>query len=545
MSLWSADNVLWGLLYSLVGVRALHVVIETRSFLIVPLALGTVLLLVQRRRASAVSLSVLALPVLLISLYALTPARRRVELAACGVGSLAALALDSDDDDGVDHDRGSRRLRNVLTCAAVLACGAAFFVTFGRDFRASTALLQSCVVVLAQLFTSRLLRSFSDSFSRAELVCLSQMLSIVLVRAAYFSMRAAAELDDASRDAYWSSASVRVESLLYAVAVGMFLIVIGCVPLLSYVERLRQQRLRLRRRRAHRRWLETALLALAAVYVAFVLLGVITPPTSRVMRVNCWLWTLENVLAERHRLLLFTWVVLVLLAMAAPREASWVPLTVRRKYFHIIALVALVPPALLRSGPEATAGLLTSASSSALGRLASGVALAALCALELARFGKVAPAVESFMRSFTDERDGGQLIITHIYLLIGCAAPLWIDNRFDLHPMAAFTGLLIVGIGDAAASAVGSYAGRTKWPGAAPKSIEGTLGCFVATMLSALVLHTVQVHRGLPHIDGAEQWLRFAAATATVCTMEAFMRDVDNLMLPIAYLLALFAFGCI
>jgi dolichol kinase len=358
------------------------------------------------------------------------------------------------------------------------------------------------------------------------------------------SARAAAELDVAARDAYWSSAAVRVECLLYAVAVGMFLIVVGCVPLLSYVQRLRLAR-RARRARRRSQWRESAVLALAAAYAVFILLGVITPPTSRVMRVNCWLWTLENVLAERHRLLLLTWLALVLLALAAPRRATWVPLTVRRKYFHLIALVALVPPALLRSGPEATAGLLTAASSSALGRLASGVALAALCALELARFGKVAPAVESFMRSFTDARDSGQLIITHIYLLIGCAAPLWIDNRFDLHPMAAFTGLLIVGIGDAAASAVGSYAGRTKWPGAASKSVEGTLACFAATMLAALALHAVQLHRGLPHIDGADQWLRFAAATALVCIMEAYMRDVDNLMLPIAYLLALFAFGCI
>jgi dolichol kinase len=529
----SVENALWGVLYALIGARALSVVIETRSFLVIPLSLATVLLLVRARRRE--SLSVLALPVLLISLYALAPAHRRVELAACGVGSLAALALDAEQ---------QASLRSALTALAVLACAGMFFVACGRDYDATTALVQSGVVLLAHGGTLRLLRTVGDSFSRAELVCLSQMLSIVLVRAGYLSARAAAELDVAARDAYWSSAAVRVECLLYAVAVGMFLIVVGCVPLLSYVQRLRLAR-RARRARRRSQWRESAVLALAAAYAVFILLGVITPPTSRVMRVNCWLWTLENVLAERHRLLLLTWLALVLLALAAPRRATWVPLTVRRKYFHLIALVALVPPALLRSGPEATAGLLTAASSSALGRLASGVALAALCALELARFGKVAPAVESFMRSFTDARDSGQLIITHIYLLIGCAAPLWIDNRFDLHPMAAFTGLLIVGIGDAAASAVGSYAGRTKWPGAASKSVEGTLACFAATMLAALALHAVQLHRGLPHIDGADQWLRFAAATALVCIMEAYMRDVDNLMLPIAYLLALFAFGCI
>jgi hypothetical protein len=32
------------------------------------------------------------------------------------------------------------------------------------------------------------------------------------------------------------------------------------------------------------------------------------------------------------------------------------------------------------------------------------------------------------------------------------------------HPMAAFTGVLIIGVGDAVASAVGSYYGTLKWP---------------------------------------------------------------------------------
>ena len=64
-------------------------------------------------------------------------------------------------------------------------------------------------------------------------------------------------------------------------------------------------------------------------------------------------------------------------------------------------------------------------------------------------------------------------------------------------------------------------------------------------MLAAAALHAVQLHRGLPHIDSPAQWLRFAGATALVSVMEAYMRDVDNLILPVAYLLALFAFGCV
>jgi dolichol kinase len=30
------------------------------------------------------------------------------------------------------------------------------------------------------------------------------------------------------------------------------------------------------------------------------------------------------------------------------------------------------------------------------------------------------------MRTFIDERDAGSLILTHLYLLVGCAAPVWL-----------------------------------------------------------------------------------------------------------------------
>lgn len=32
---------------------------------------------------------------------------------------------------------------------------------------------------------------------------------------------------------------------------------------------------------------------------------------------------------------------------------------------------------------------------------------------------------DSFFTSFTDYRDSGPLIMSHIYLLVGCALPIW------------------------------------------------------------------------------------------------------------------------
>jgi dolichol kinase len=148
------------------------------------------------------------------------------------------------------------------------------------------------------------------------------------------------------------------------------------------------------------------------------------------------------------------------------------------------------------------------------------------------------------MREFIDERDGGSLILTHLYLLLGCALPLWLDSEFSLHPLAAFSGLLIVGVGDAAASTVGTYCGRHKWAGSR-KSIEGTLGAWAATLLAAALLNRSAALHGLPHLAARLACLRFALASLLVCLMEAFTSDVDNLLLPAVYLLSMFATGCI
>jgi hypothetical protein len=88
------------------------------------------------------------------------------------------------------------------------------------------------------------------------------------------------------------------------------------------------------------------------------------------------------------------------------------------------------------------------------------------------------------------------LVLTHIYLLLGCAAPAWLTQggplRSGLRPLFPFAGVLAVGVGDTAAAVFGTYFGRTPWafgrtPWAAPeeggpddspgsgKTVEGTV----------------------------------------------------------------------
>src|SRR5687768_15311024 len=72
-----------------------------------------------------------------------------------------------------------------------------------------------------------------------------------------------------------------------------------------------------------------------------------------------------------------------------------------------------------------------------------------------------------------------------MYLLIGCAVPLWMEHSQDT--LASYAGLLIIGVGDSMvsnhfhheltlgkASLVGSTVGSTRWPDS-NKTVEGTV----------------------------------------------------------------------
>ena len=110
-----------------------------------------------------------------------------------------------------------------------------------------------------------------------------------------------------------------------------------------------------------------------------------------------------------------------------------------RKGYHVIALLLFLPALALE--PELLA-------------VALAVAFAALLALEALRVGgvpRLSAALTGFMTAFTDARDGGVLFITHLALLVGMAAPIWVavlSRRGTADASgAALAGLLILGEG--------------------------------------------------------------------------------------------------
>lgn len=114
---------------------------------------------------------------------------------------------------------------------------------------------------------------------------------------------------------------------------------------------------------------------------------------------------------------------------------------------------------------------------------------------------------------FSDEKDVGNVALTPMYLLVGCAIPLWVhpipcdvtnSAMFNILPL--ISGLLSVGIGDTMASYVGKSFGKHKWAGirislfkriglnlflylsGSNKTIEGTVACMLSQFLTVYLL---------------------------------------------------------
>lgn len=71
--------------------------------------------------------------------------------------------------------------------------------------------------------------------------------------------------------------------------------------------------------------------------------------------------------------------------------------------------------------------------------------------------------VEALTEPFRDERDVGLVILTPIYLLLGCAMPMWIAHALGSQTslsavsLPAAAGVLSLGVGDTSAALAGHW----------------------------------------------------------------------------------------
>lgn len=196
-------------------------------------------------------------------------------------------------------------------------------------------------------------------------------------------------------------------------------------------------------------------------------------------------------------------------------------------------------------------------------------------------------------QKYLDDRDRGVAILTHTYLLLGCALPLWLHCRLYHHALVdgsrfslthqqlstvasqplfppqqsggwiggdpwggglvelaapvgrtdyfpVICGVLVLGVGDAAASVFGTLFGRRQWGAENKKTLEGSLGAVLSILVCAVGIawSCQQVHRRMfrwfaPPVPETTTMGQLSVVTLLTMLLEAWTSQIDNLFLPL------------
>ncbi|KAF8150767.1 hypothetical protein B0H34DRAFT_801693 [Crassisporium funariophilum] len=196
---------------------------------------------------------------------------------------------------------------------------------------------------------------------------------------------------------------------------------------------------------------------------------------------------------------------------AADKHVPILGLNARRKFFHSLAVVMFVPG--LAIDPAFT-------------HLSFSAAFALFTFTEYIRYFAIYPfgaSVHLFMNEFLDHRDSGTAILSHFYLLTGCAGSLWLEGPSQL---LQFTGILTLGVGDAAASIIGRRLGVYRWSPTTFKTLEGSLAFVLSIFVSAMLVR-------LSGYVEAFSSMRYLIVVIISAVLEALSDQNDNLTLPL------------
>ncbi|GAA5892804.1 hypothetical protein JCM5296_006011 [Sporobolomyces johnsonii] len=194
---------------------------------------------------------------------------------------------------------------------------------------------------------------------------------------------------------------------------------------------------------------------------------------------------------------------------ARQEKAVHASLNMRRKFFHALAVLMFIPG--IAIDPAFTS-------------LAFSVAFTLFTFAEYARYFALYPIgapLHIFFSEFVDSKDSGPVILSHFYLLTGCAGGLWLEGT----GINRFTGVLVLGIGDSLASIVGKLVGRVRWPGTS-KTVEGTGAFIVSIVFCAWLLRLVGLVEPF-------SMARYVLAVTLSALLEAASAQNDNLIIPI------------
>ncbi|PMD34865.1 hypothetical protein L207DRAFT_638357 [Hyaloscypha variabilis F] len=235
------------------------------------------------------------------------------------------------------------------------------------------------------------------------------------------------------------------------------------------------------------------------------------------------------------------WLAIIIVGLAIVFQLSAVyEVDTRRKVFHFMMVAMLLPATYV--DPTFAA-------------LALSLMLAIFLLLDLFRASQLPPLSKSlayFLTPYVDGRDlKGPVVISHIFLLIGCAIPLWLSlgslprsgNGYlegwevPTREVSMVSGVICVGMGDAAASLIGRRYGRHKWIWGGGKSIEGSLAFATAVGL-ALLLAKAWLRIGGWPANNEDSWVRTGVKAGAVAGIASLTEAVltggnDNVVVPV------------
>ncbi|OBT70479.1 hypothetical protein VE03_00076 [Pseudogymnoascus sp. 23342-1-I1] len=246
-------------------------------------------------------------------------------------------------------------------------------------------------------------------------------------------------------------------------------------------------------------------------------------------------------LANTRLLISAYWLGIIILGLTIVINlSSTVEVDTRRKVFHFMMVAILLPATYI--DPTYAALVLS-------------LILAVFLLLDLFRATQLPPLskpIAYFLTPYVDGRDlRGPVVISHIFLLIGCAVPLWLslgavtrgDDGWEVatRDVSMVSGVICVGMGDAAASLIGRRYGRRKWLWPGGKSLEGSLAFAVAVTL-ALMAAKAWLRVGGWEDGGAvgDSWVRSLGkavlAAGMASTTEAVLTGGnDNVVVPVVF----------
>ncbi|KAI8622862.1 hypothetical protein F5Y19DRAFT_44420 [Xylariaceae sp. FL1651] len=212
----------------------------------------------------------------------------------------------------------------------------------------------------------------------------------------------------------------------------------------------------------------------------------------------------------------------------------------RRKVFHFMMVTMFLPATYV--DPPFVA-------------LAFAIILAVFLLLDLLRASQLPPLskpLANFLAPYVDGRDlRGPVVISHIFLLIGCAIPLWLSlgslprtghghlKGWDVptREVGMVSGIICVGLGDAAASLIGRRYGHRKWFWGGGKSLEGSAAFAAAVFLGLIAAHAwLRLGGWTPTNQSVEIWQiqKTGACAGIASIMEAVLTGGnDNVIVPV------------